>query len=125
MIELMLSDTDVIAGQPLEGRIQIAPQGESVEFINLSLETGWHTEGRGDRASGEGNDQLWRPGVVEPMEPYEQTFALPIPPGGPISYRGELLEIHWEATASANIKGGGTETATADFQVLNAPVKQA
>ncbi len=85
-------------GQAVTGRVEVDVL-EDVEFRELQVRFLWHTEGRGNRITGEGGtetlarDESWVAGS-------SHGFSFEISaPGGPMSYGGELLKVLWALEA--------------------------
>jgi hypothetical protein len=85
-------------GQEVKGFVEVEVL-EEVEFRELQLRFFWHTEGRGNRATGEsGTQALARFGQWEAGEKLQFPFRI-FTPWGPLSYRGKLLSVVWDLEA--------------------------
>jgi hypothetical protein len=81
-------------GQPVRGRVAVEAM-EDVEFTELQVRFLWHTEGRGNRVTGEGGTEaLARDGTWGAGTKHEYGFQLRTP-GGPLSYDGSILKVVW------------------------------
>jgi len=88
----------LIAGQQVAGEVQVTPL-EDLDFDAFRIGFRWHTEGKGNRATGIGGsvclaeEARWRAGerVLFP-------FSLNAP-AGPLSYQGRILKVLWDLEA--------------------------
>jgi hypothetical protein len=94
---LSLDHLVVKTGDRLSGSIAFPPQTQP-KIKRITVELGWHTEGRGQT-----DREAQTPLVIDPQqfnEGYPISFDLQIPPEGPITYNGALLRILWSVKAS-------------------------
>jgi len=83
------------AGEQVSGTVEVKVL-EDVEFDSFRIGFLWHTEGRGNRATGHGGHTLlksegeWRAGD-------HMSFPFSVcAPKGPLSYKGKLVNVVWE-----------------------------
>jgi hypothetical protein len=81
-------------GSTISGQIRLMPQA-SVNSRRVLLRLGWHTEGRGTRASGKIEEIEIAQGSLSQGIPlsYDFAFRLPLEPW---SYAGHYISIIWE-----------------------------
>lgn len=85
-------------GQVVEGRV-LVDVFEGVEFRELQVRFLWHTEGRGNRVTGEGGTEtLVRDGTWSAGSSHAFPFSISVP-SGPMSYGGEILKVLWALEA--------------------------
>lgn len=85
-------------GQPVRGRVAVEAL-EDVEFREFQVRFLWHTEGRGNRVTGDGGTKtLARDGAWAAGTRHEYAFELRAP-GGPLSYDGSILKVVWALEA--------------------------
>lgn len=85
-------------GQMVRGRVSVEVF-EDVEFREAQVRFVWHTEGKGNRATGEGGTvTLVRGGQWVAGSTHGFTFEIPAP-WGPLSYDGKILSIRWALQA--------------------------
>jgi hypothetical protein len=85
-------------GQTVKGRLRVDVL-EDVEFREVQVRFVWHTEGRGNRVTGEGRTEtLARSGKFLAGESQEFSFEITAP-GGPLSYGGRILKVLWTLEA--------------------------
>ena len=86
------------AGQEIRGQVEVEVL-EDVEFREAQVRFLWHTEGKGNRATGEGGSEClarggsWTAGSVQHFP-----FSLRAPLG-PLSYKGKILRVVWNLEA--------------------------
>ncbi len=90
---------------PVEGRIAgtvrlDAPQPMRARRVVVELE--WHTEGRGDRDRAAVGKVEVHTGDI-PEGEHAWPFSFSVPPEGPISYHGHLIQILWVVRATIDI----------------------
>ena len=89
---------EVRTGERISGTVEVTAL-EDLDFTSFRVGFCWHTEGKGNRASGSGSavclgeDGFWRAGV-QALFP----FSLKAP-WGPVSYAGKLLKVTWSLEA--------------------------
>jgi len=89
---------DLRVGEAVSGRVEVVAL-EDQEFSVLRIGLFWHTEGKGNRVTGEGGSvDLSRAGEWRKGEKVEFPFALRAP-WGPVSYQGKLLKVLWSLEA--------------------------
>ena len=82
----------------VEGRV-LVDVFEGVEFRELQVRFLWHTEGRGNRVTGEGGTEtLVRDGTWSAGSSHAFPFSISVP-SGPMSYGGEILKVLWALEA--------------------------
>lgn len=85
-------------GQWVKGRVTFEVL-EDVEFRDAQVRFHWHTEGKGNRASGEGGtESLARSGRWLAGSTHGFSFKIPAP-NGPLTYRGRILKVLWSLEA--------------------------
>ena len=86
------------AGQRVQGVVEVEVL-EEVEFRELQVRFFWHTEGKGNQATGEsGTRALARFGQWAPGARHRFPFRIPAP-WGPLSYKGKMLNVTWDLEA--------------------------
>ena len=81
-------------GQTVKGRVQVDVL-EDVDFRELQIRFMWHTEGKGNRVTGEGGtESLARGGNWLAGTSHGFSFELKAP-WGPLSYGGRILKVLW------------------------------
>ncbi len=91
-------DLTLLPGQMVRGLVTFVVL-QDVEFREAQVRFLWHTEGKGNRVTGEGGtESLARGGRWLAGSTHEFSFELPAP-GGPLSYRGRILKVAWEIQA--------------------------
>jgi len=85
-------------GQRIRGRVTVDVL-QDVEFREAQLRFLWHTEGKGNRVTGEGGaETLARDGKWSAGTSHGFSFELTAP-GGPLSYSGKILKVLWTLEA--------------------------
>ncbi len=85
-------------GQVVEGRVAFEVL-QDVEFREAQLRFLWHTEGKGNRVTGEGGtESLARAGKWHAGTSHGFSFKIPAP-SGPLTYRGRILKVLWALQA--------------------------
>ena len=85
-------------GQTVKGRVTVEVL-EDVEFREVQLRFVWHTEGKGNRVSGEGGaETLARGGTWTAGTSHGFSFEISAP-RGPLSYKGKILQVLWTLEA--------------------------
>lgn len=85
-------------GQSVKGRLTVEIF-EDVEFRALDLRFLWHTEGKGNRVTGEGRTEtLVRSGKWREGTSHGFSFEIKAP-WGPLSYGGRILKVLWTLDA--------------------------
>jgi hypothetical protein len=85
-------------GQTVKGRLGVDVQ-EDVEFRELQVRFVWHTEGKGNRVTGEGRTEtVAHSGKWLAGESHGFSFEITAP-GGPLSYGGSILKVLWTLEA--------------------------
>lgn len=85
-------------GERISGTVEVKAI-EDVEFSAFRIGFQWHTEGKGNRASGSGGavslvqDGFWKAGV-RALFPFSLRA-----PWGPVSYAGKILKVGWDLEA--------------------------
>ncbi|MCJ7628237.1 MAG: hypothetical protein MUO50_07590, partial [Longimicrobiales bacterium] len=85
-------------GQLVKGRVAVEVL-EDVEFREAQVRFIWHTEGKGNRVTGEGGTETlarggkWLAGTTHAF-PFEISA-----PWGPLSYGGKILKVLWALEA--------------------------
>lgn len=86
------------AGQEVRGTVEVEAL-EEVEFRELQVRFFWHTEGKGNQATGEsGTLALARFGQWAPGDRHRFPFRI-FAPWGPLSYQGKILTVAWDLEA--------------------------
>jgi Arrestin (or S-antigen), N-terminal domain len=87
-------------GEPISGHV-LAIAGEPTNCRRLTVEIGWHTEGRGDKDAETHFETTLHEG---PIEPGEQRFPFAATlPEGPLSYAGHYVNIVWQVNARLDL----------------------
>ncbi|MFH1763900.1 MAG: hypothetical protein ABIF09_06890 [Gemmatimonadota bacterium] len=82
----------------VKGRVTVEVL-EDVEFREAQVRFTWHTEGKGNRVTGEGGTEtLARGGKWLAGETHDFSFEIPAP-FGPLSYGGKILRVLWALEA--------------------------
>jgi hypothetical protein len=89
------------AGDVLRGMVHVDVSSEC-QCNALTLDVGWETRGRGNRASETLQSQVLFTGGFQPGQNQTFPFELTVP-GGPPSYVGHYLSIVWQLRARADI----------------------
>ena len=85
-------------GQTVKGRVLVDVL-EEVEFRALELRFLWHTEGKGNRVTGEGGTETLAPsGKWQGGTSHGFSFEIKAP-WGPLSYGGRILKVLWTLEA--------------------------
>ena len=85
-------------GQTVKGRLKVDVL-EEVEFRVAQVRFIWHTEGKGNRVTGEGGTETLARGGKW-LEGTSHGFSFEIPaPSGPLSYGGKILKVLWALEA--------------------------
>lgn len=85
-------------GQIVYGRVEVEVL-EDVEFREAQVRFLWHTEGKGNRVSGEsGTETLARGGKWLAGTTHGFSFQIAAP-NGPLTYRGKILKVLWSLEA--------------------------
>jgi hypothetical protein len=85
-------------GQTVEGRVTVEVL-EDVEFREAQVRFVWHTEGKGNRVTGEGGTEtLARGGKWLAGTSHGFSFRIQAP-GGPLTYIGKILNVLWTLEA--------------------------
>jgi hypothetical protein len=85
-------------GQRVKGRVSV-DVFEDVEFREAQVRFMWHTEGKGNRVTGEGGTEtLARDGKWLAGTTHGFSFDIPAP-WGPMSYGGKVLKVLWALEA--------------------------
>jgi len=85
-------------GQTVKGRLTVDVL-EDVEFREVQVRFIWHTEGKGNRVTGEGGTEtLARGGRWLAGTSHGFSFEIPAP-WGPMSYGGKILKVLWALEA--------------------------
>lgn len=85
-------------GGVITGRMSCYAQSE-VKARRVRVDLGWATSGRGDTDKAMVASIDLHEGNLEPLRNYGWRIELPIPPEGPISYEGHLINIKWKVYA--------------------------
>ena len=92
-------------GDTVQGIVEIHPSGD-VNCRAVEIQIGWHTEGRGTRASGypyvNRRDDITS---ISMMQPFVEGFDFVIP-SQPWSYSGHLISIVWSVEVKVDIARG-------------------
>ncbi len=104
------------AGDRLSGRVRVHVD-KDVVCNGLTLGVRWTTHGRGDRD--QGPESMWRlhEGQWRAGQQLDYPFELSVPQG-PVTYRGNLINIDWGVRARADIPWAIDPKAAADFVVV-------
>jgi hypothetical protein len=81
-------------GSTISGQIRLMPQA-SVSARRIVLRLGWHTEGRGTRATGKVEEVEVAQGSLTQGIPLTYDFSFRLPQQ-PWSYAGHYISIIWE-----------------------------
>ncbi len=85
-------------GQTVKGRVMVDVL-EDVEFREAQVRFIWHTEGKGNRVTGEGGTEtLARGGKWLAGTSHGFSFEITVP-WGPLSYGGKILKVLWALEA--------------------------
>ncbi|MGM0669457.1 MAG: hypothetical protein ACQET1_07030 [Gemmatimonadota bacterium] len=85
-------------GQKVEGKVEVKAL-KDIEFGAFRIGFFWHTEGKGNRASGSGGtDELSGEGRWRAGERVTYPFSVSAP-WGPLSHDGKLLKVVWSLEA--------------------------
>lgn len=88
-------------GGMLTGTVQVVPQ-ENINAKGVYVRLGWHTEGRGDRDSGQAAELAIAQGNLPAGQPIYQSFNMMLPPQ-PWSFAGHYINIVWELKVTIDI----------------------
>jgi hypothetical protein len=85
-------------GQVVKGRVTFEVL-QDVEFREAQVRFLWHTEGKGNRVTGEGRtESLARAGKWHAGTSHGFSFEIPAP-SGPLTYKGRILKVLWALQA--------------------------
>lgn len=89
-------------GEHVSGHVTITPD-KNIKARAVYIMARWHTEGRGDRDSGEVSQTLLAEGMLNRDMPlyYEFNLLLPIEPW---SYAGHYINILWDLVVKIDIR---------------------
>ena len=100
-LRIELEQTELVGGQTVSGCIVVDLDRE-VECRGVKLELGWHTHGRGNRAKHTVLSETLAVGRLIPGRDHRFPFSVTVP-NGPVTYRGEILNVDWTLRAQADI----------------------
>ncbi|MBM4425098.1 MAG: hypothetical protein FJ030_17250 [Chloroflexi bacterium] len=107
-IQISVSGGDSVGGMmrfdpggTLQGAVQVTPR-DNINCKAVTVRLGWHTEGRGDRASGNAVEIPIAQGNLSANTPIYHQFSV-ILPREPWSYAGHYINIIWEVKVTIDI----------------------
>jgi hypothetical protein len=113
LISFIIDKASVSTGDVLTAQILWNADGDrGARRIIVAAE--WHTEGKGNRATGVGRGTTFVPEKGARRARFPVRFL--IPHEGPISFKGELIHLRWMLRVRVD-QFGLDETAEAEFKV--------
>jgi hypothetical protein len=88
-------------GSRLDGVAQLLPDGD-IRAKKVTVQLGWHTEGRGSRAEGSAGQVEIAQGNLTANTPVVGSFAFNLP-DSPWSFAGHYINIIWEVKVVVDI----------------------
>jgi hypothetical protein len=88
-------------GGAMSGTVQVSSP-DNINCKSVVMRLAWHTEGRGDRDSGEVAQVPIHTGALSANQPVSQNFNL-ILPKQPWSFAGHYINIVWEIKVTIDI----------------------
>lgn len=105
-------------GQAVRGTV-VVDVFQDVEFREAQVRFAWHTEGKGNRVTGEGSTEtLVRDGEWEAGTSHSFPFEIRAP-WGPLGYRGKILKVLWALEARLDrslLRSDVVESVAVDLQ---------
>ena len=120
-IELEGENRTFKPGDPIKGTLEVQVDS-SCTCRQLTVEAGWKTHGKGNRASGSGPADLLDAGDWEAGRKHRYPFSLNAP-SGPISYHGYYLNVERVVRARADIPWALDPKAEEEFVLLAGPAE--
>jgi hypothetical protein len=100
-IQLERQDPTYRPGETLRGRLEVGVNDDCA-CNGLSIELGWQTHGRGNRVKGDPDTQSFEAKQLVAGEKRIYPFEFTLP-AGPVTYRGNLVNVDWYLRARADI----------------------
>jgi hypothetical protein len=102
-------------GETVRGVVQLRVN-ESCNCKKLTLTRQWRTHGRGNRAKGPKHEDVLFSGTLQPGE-HQYPFEFSAPPG-PLTYRGNYLNVDWYVKARVDLPWAIDPKAETEFLLM-------
>ncbi|MEL6546208.1 MAG: hypothetical protein AAFQ82_16390, partial [Myxococcota bacterium] len=100
-LRIEVEKTEYNGGDTLSGVLHVqSPKDYTAKAVTVGL--GWYTHGFGNGDHGEVSSALLHSGRIIAGRAYAFPFSLEIP-NGPVTFRGNLVNVEWELSARADI----------------------
>ena len=102
-VRIEIDTATVAPGDTLRGAVVVVVGDKPIDGKGLTLTLGWKTDGKGTDHKETVASRTLGTGSLAEGQTARLPFAVPIPADAPLSYKGTIVEVNWQAVVAIDL----------------------